>query len=88
MTYLFLQDPGKGGRPLQSSASNLTRRLAKAEALLLIKRLATSLKALGIKRGDRAMLFSTNHIFIPVANLGFIGSEAIFNQCQLCVYSV
>ena len=78
LTYLFLQDAENGHQPLWYSASNPACRLTKAEALLWIKRLAIGLKALGIKRGDRVMLLSPNHIFVPIVYLGIIGSGAIF----------
>jgi 4-coumarate--CoA ligase len=43
------------------------------------KRLALGLDRIGSKLGDVIMILTPNHIFVPVAYLGIVGSKRIFS---------
>ena len=78
LTYLFSSNGNHGHDAIWLNAANTSLSLSKCQAQLLIKRLAVGLKKLGVKQGDVVMIFSPNHIFVPVAYLGIIGYGAIF----------
>jgi len=44
-----------------------------------VKRLGLGLDRLGVKHGDIVLIYSPNHIFIPVAYLGIVGSCRAFS---------
>ena len=41
--------------------------------------MAIGLDRLGVKKGDVLMMVSPNHIFVPIAYLGTVGSGRIFS---------
>jgi 4-coumarate--CoA ligase len=47
--------------------------------LLWVKRLALGLKNQGLAPGDVAMIFTPNHIYVPVAYLAIVGAGSIFS---------
>lgn len=79
LTYLF----GSGGSlpedPIWIDAADSTKYLSLRTALQWIKRLAVGLDRLGVKKDEVVMIVSPNHIFVPVAYLGVIGSGRIFS---------
>lgn len=44
-----------------------------------VKRMSLGLDNLGIARGDVCLIYSPNHIYIPVAYLGIVGSSRCFS---------
>lgn len=48
-------------------------------ALQWVKRLGVGLSQLGINKGDVILIFTPNHIFVPVAYLGIVGSGYVFS---------
>ena len=44
-----------------------------------LKRLAVGLDKLGIQRGEAVLILTTNHIYVPVAYLGIVGSGRVFS---------
>ncbi|OIW26049.1 4-coumarate-CoA ligase [Coniochaeta ligniaria NRRL 30616] len=79
LTYLF--PPGQ--EPLDEDiwidSKDPSRRLSPKQALQWVKRLAFGLERLGLQKGDVAMIFTPNHIFVPVAYLGIVGAGLIFS---------
>lgn len=47
--------------------------------MLWIKRLALGLDRLGVKHGEVVMIYTPNHIFVPAAYLGIVGSSRAFS---------
>ena len=47
-----------------------------------VKRLCLGLDRLGIAQGDVCMIYSPNHLFIPVAYLGIVGSVRCFSAAN------
>lgn len=44
-----------------------------------IRRLGYGLERLGLKQGDVGLICTPNHIFVPVAYLGIVGSGFVFS---------
>lgn len=79
LTYLFGSEDLLSDRPLWINAASPDTYLSLRTGLQWIKRLAMGLDKLGVKTGDVLMLVSPNHIFVPVAYLGAVGSGRIFS---------
>lgn len=79
--YLFghNDDSSLSHRPLWINVAGPDTHLSTRTAVQWIKRLAIGLDRLGLKRGDVLMMVSPNHIFVPVAYLGAVGSGRIFS---------
>ena len=78
LTYLF----GSGlpsDEPVWIDAVVPTKFLTPRTLLEWVKRLAVGLDSLGSRPGDVVLIFSPNHIFVPVAYLGTVGSKRIFS---------
>ena len=43
------------------------------------KRLAVGLDRLGVRAGEVVLIYSPNHIFVPAAYFGIVGSKRIFS---------
>lgn len=80
LSYLF--DPAPGAEtsdgPIWIDAADPSRSISKRDALAYIKRFALGLERLGIRQGDVVLMFTPNHIFVPIAYLGTIAYGATF----------
>ncbi|RVX70429.1 hypothetical protein B0A52_05928 [Exophiala mesophila] len=65
-------------QPIWLDAGNPSRSISKRDALAYIKRFALGLERLGIRQGDVVLMFTPNHIFVPIAYLGTIAHGATF----------
>ena len=79
LTYLFGTGESLSESPLWINAASPDIYLSSRTALQWIKRLAIGLDKLNVKEGDLLMIVSPNHIFVPVAYLGAVGSGRIFS---------
>lgn len=79
LTYLFGSGDSLPEDPIWIDAADSTRYLSSCTALQWIKRLAVGLDKLGVKKDEVVMIVTPNHIFVPVAYLGVIGSGRIFS---------
>lgn len=79
LTYIFGAQDSLSERPLWIDAASPATYLSLRSALQWIKRLAIGLDRLGVKNGDVLMIVSPNHIFVPIAYLGAMGSGRIFS---------
>ncbi|KAL9583845.1 MAG: hypothetical protein Q9203_004906 [Teloschistes exilis] len=79
LDYLFTAKEELSDSPLLIDSTNPAHSLSPRQLLQWIKRLALGLDKLGVERGDRVMIFSPNHIFVPVAYLGSVGSGRVFS---------
>lgn len=81
LTYLF----GDGSperlsdEPLWINAADTSKSISPRAGLEWIKRLAVGLDKLGVQKGEVVMIVTPNHIFVPIAYLGTVGSGRIFS---------
>lgn len=82
LSYIF--PPGKepSNKPIWIDASDTSRSLSPKQLLLLVRRLGVGLDGVGLAQDDAVMMFSSNHIFIPVLYLGVAGSGRVFTGCN------
>ena len=79
LTYIFGSGDSLPECPLWINAANSDSYLSLRTGLQWIKRLAIGLDRLGVEKGDVLMMISPNHIFVPIAYLGAVGSGRIFS---------
>ena len=79
LTYLFGSRQSLPESPLWINAASPDIYLSLRTGLQWIKRLAIGLDKLGVRKGDVLMIVSPNHIFVPIAYLGAVGSGRIFS---------
>ena len=79
LTYIFGSGDSLPEDPLWINAANSDSYLSLRTGLQWIKRLAIGLDRLGVEKGDVLMMISPNHIFVPIAYLGAVGSGRIFS---------
>lgn len=79
LDFMFPADKVPSDKPLWIDADDPSHSLSPCSALQWIKRLGFGMERLGIKRGDACLIFTPNHIYVPVAYLGFVGYGASFS---------
>ena len=79
LSYLFPDNESLSEMPVWFDSENPEYHLSPKELLQWVKRLAVGLDKLGVKRGEVVMIFTPNHVFVPVAYLGIVGSGRIFS---------
>ena len=79
LTYLFGSEDSLSDNPLWINAASPDTYLSLRTGLQWIKRLAIGLDRLGVNKGEVLMIVSPNHIFVPIAYLGAVGSGRIFS---------
>ncbi|KAA6414732.1 MAG: 4-coumarate- ligase [Lasallia pustulata] len=83
LTYLFPPGSKPSDVPIWIDAVEPDKRSLSPKQLLgWVKRLGLGLKRLGLKQEDVVMIYSANHIFVPVAYLGVTGGGYIFSGCN------
>jgi hypothetical protein len=82
LSYLFPPDKPVSDKPIWIGADDTSNSLSPKQLLLWAVRLGTGLQGLGLKRQDVVMMYSHNHIFVPVAYLGIAGCGCIFSGCN------
>ncbi|OAL32583.1 hypothetical protein AYO20_07893 [Fonsecaea nubica] len=93
LTYLFPPDAKPSTQPLYISADEPSRHaLSPAETLVWVKRLALGFqRILGVggrtgessRTGFTIMMFTPNHVFVPVVYLAAIAAGGIFSGCSI-----
>lgn len=78
LSYLF--PPGKkvSEKPLWIDAANPSHSLSPAQMLSWVKRFAVGLDRLGVQQQEAIMVFTPNHLYVPMAYLGAAGSKRFF----------
>jgi 4-coumarate--CoA ligase len=79
LTYLFPPGETPSNDPLWIDSSNPKSSLSPAQLLQWVKRLAFGLEKTGMKKGEVVMIYTPNHIFVPVAYLGIVGAGYAFS---------
>ena len=87
LSYLFPDNESPSETPVWIDSENPKHHLSPKELLHWVKRLAVGLDRLGVKRGEVVMIFTPNHIFVPVAYLGIVGSGRVFSGAN-SIYTV
>ncbi|OJD33023.1 4-coumarate-ligase [Diplodia corticola] len=82
LDYLFPTESEPSDEPIWIDADNTERNLSPKHLLLWAKRLGLGLQQLGLDRGDVVMVYSSNHLFVPVAYCGIAGAGYIFSGCN------
>jgi len=79
LSYVFPKGEEPSDKPIWIDAKERELSLSPRQALPWIKRLAVGLDRLNIGRGEAVMIFTPNHIFVPVAYLAIVGSGRVFS---------
>jgi acyl-CoA synthetase (AMP-forming)/AMP-acid ligase II len=79
LTYLFPTGKTPSAKPLWIDSKDLSISLSPSQLLRWVKRLAFGLERIGLKKGDVVMIYTPNHIFVPVAYLGIVGAGYAFS---------
>ena len=87
LSYLFPEDESLSETPIWINSDKPEDNLSPKQLLQWVKRLAVGLDKLGVKRGEVVMIFTPNHIFVPVAYLGIVGSGRVFSGAN-SIYTV
>lgn len=82
LAYLFPPDSIPSDKPIWIDSREPEKSLSSNQLLQLSKRFAFGLERLDIQRGDVVMIYSPNHIFIPVSYLGIIGAGCAFSAAN------
>ena len=79
LTYLFPPGERPSTTPLWIDSKDTSISLSPAQLLQWVKRLAFGLERTGVRKGDVVMIYTPNHIFVPVAYLGVVGAGYAFS---------
>jgi len=79
LSYIFPPDRTPSDVPIWIDAKQPQNSLSPKQLLQWVKRLGCGLDRLGIHEGEVVMIFTPNHIFVPVAYLGIVGSRRVFS---------
>jgi hypothetical protein len=82
LTYLFPSEDSVSNKPIWIDADDVQHALSPRQLLHWVKRLGAGLQGLGLKEQDVVMVYSLNHIFVPVAYLGVAGAGYVFSGCN------
>ncbi|RDW65640.1 acyl--CoA ligase [Aspergillus mulundensis] len=79
LTYLYPPNQTVSDKPIWIDASNPATSLSPRQMLSWVRRLGYGLDRLGIPKGEVVMILTPNHIFVPVAYQGIVGSGRVFS---------
>lgn len=79
LSYLFPQGSQPSEKSIWIDAKDPSNSLSPRQALVWIKRIGALLEMLQIAKGEAVMIFTPNHIFVPIAYLGIVGAERVFS---------
>jgi 4-coumarate--CoA ligase len=79
LSYLFPPDQEPSDEPIWIDAAETSKSLSPRQLLQWVKRLADGLDKLGVAKQEAVLIYTPNHIFVPVAYLGIVGSGRVFS---------
>ena len=80
LDFIFApNDPIDPTEPIWHDSQDPTNCLSKSQGLHRVKQLAVALDKLGIKEQEVVMIFTPNHVCVPIAYAGIVGSKRIFS---------
>ncbi|KFY17772.1 hypothetical protein V492_00393 [Pseudogymnoascus sp. VKM F-4246] len=80
--YLFPPNSEPSNEPLYIDAQDPSNYLSEAQVLEWSKSFSSGLNNAGFHQGEVVMLFTPNHIFVPVAYLGIVGGGYTFSAAN------
>ncbi len=78
LSYLFPAGEALSTKPLLIDAKSPSKRLSPADLLLWVQRFALGLDHLGVPNNTAVMVFTSNHLYVPVAYLAAAGSKRYY----------
>lgn len=78
LSYLFPTGKTPSSKPLWIDATDPSHSLSPAQMLSWVKRFAVGLDRLGVKQQEAVMVFTPNHLYVPMAYLAAAGSGRFF----------
>lgn len=82
LSYVFPDGKQPSEQAVWIDADDTSHSLSLKQALYWMKRFAVGLDKLGIRQNEAVMMYTRNHIFIPVFYLGVAGTGRIFTGCN------
>ncbi|PSK36557.1 4-coumarate--CoA ligase-like 7 [Elsinoe australis] len=82
LSFVFPPGLQPSDKPVWIDSEITSHSLSPAQLLQWVKRLGAGLDKLNIKQDEVVMMYSSNHIFVPVVYLGCAGSGRIFSGCN------
>ncbi|KAL4951861.1 hypothetical protein BDW69DRAFT_185975 [Aspergillus filifer] len=79
LSYLYPPNQTVSDKPIWIDANNPSNSLCPRQMLSWVRRLGYGLDRLGVGRGEVVIIYTPNHIFVPVAYQGIVGSGRIFS---------
>ncbi|KAK2783857.1 hypothetical protein FQN53_008919 [Emmonsiellopsis sp. PD_33] len=79
LSYLFPPNSTPSDTPIWIDSKDANNNLSPRQLLQWVKRLGYGLDKLGIGRGDAVVIFTPNHIFVPIVYFGVAGSGRVFS---------
>jgi 4-coumarate--CoA ligase len=79
LSYIFPPGETPSDEPILIDSEDTNIALSPAQLLQWVKRLAFGLEKTGVKKGEVVMIYTPNHIFVPVAYLGIVGAGYAFS---------
>lgn len=79
LSYLYPPNQTVSNQPIWIDANDPNNSLSPRQMLSWVRRLGYGLDRLGVGKGEVVMIYTPNHIFVPVAYQGIVGSGRIFS---------
>jgi long-subunit acyl-CoA synthetase (AMP-forming) len=79
LSYVFPPGTQPSDKAIWIDAKDPSNSLSLRQALPWIKRIGALLEHLQVPKGEAVMIFTPNHIFVPVAYLGIVGAGRVFS---------
>lgn len=79
LSYLYPANQTASDKPIWIDANDPKNFLTPRQALCWVRRLGYGLDRLGVGKGEVVMIYTPNHIFVPVAYQGIVGSGRVFS---------
>jgi 4-coumarate--CoA ligase len=79
LSYIFPRGEDLPDTPLWIDSADENISLSLRQLQQWCKRIAIGLDRLGVKPGSVVMVYTTNHVFVPAAYMGIVGSGRIFS---------
>lgn len=79
LSYMFPEGEPVSNEPLWHDSEDPSICLSRCQLVQKAKKLAVGLDKLGVGDGEVVLIFTPNHIFVPVAYLGVVGAKRVFS---------
>jgi 4-coumarate--CoA ligase len=79
LTYIFPPGEPVSDTPIWHDSEDPSISMSKRQLLHKVKKLGVGLDKLGVKAGEVVLIFTSNHLLVPVVYLGVVGSKRVFS---------